>query len=38
MTLASGTRLGPLEIVGPLGAGGPPSLVLTSYGAAMRLS
>jgi hypothetical protein len=35
MTLAAGTRLGPYEILSPIGAGGPPSL-LRSYGAAMR--
>jgi hypothetical protein len=27
MALTSGTRLGPYEIVSPLGAGGPPALV-----------
>ena len=38
MMLAAGTRLGPCEILGALGAGGPPSLAPASYGAAMRLS
>lgn len=34
MSLLSGTRLGPHEILSPLGAGGPPSLAHASYGAA----
>lgn len=48
MTLAAGSRLGPYEVLSPLGAGGPPSLAFASrqsrrslgeggYGAAMRL-
>ena len=37
MTLTPGMRLGPYEIVAPLGAGGPPSLAAASYGAAMVL-
>ena len=36
MTLAAGTRLGPYEILSPIGAGGPPSLAVARYGAAMR--
>jgi len=27
MSLSPGTRLGPYEIVAPIGAGGPPSLM-----------
>ena len=38
MTLSAGTKLGPYEIIAPLGAGGPPSLAEASYGAAERLS
>ena len=37
MTLVAGTKLGPYEIVAPLGAGGPPSLAFASYGALARL-
>jgi hypothetical protein len=37
MTVPAGTRLGPYEILSPLGAGGPPSLASASYGAALRL-
>ena len=35
MPLAAGDQLGPYQIVGPLGAGGPPPLAKThaSYGA-----
>jgi len=36
MSLAAGTKLGPYEIVAPIGAGGPPSLV-SSFGASRRL-
>lgn len=34
--IAVGTRLGPYEILAPLGAGGPPSLAPASYDAAPR--
>jgi hypothetical protein len=36
MTVSTGTKLGPYEIVAPLGAGGPPSLV-SSHGETVRL-
>jgi len=37
MTVTAGARLGPYEILSPLGAGGPPSLAPASYGALARL-
>lgn len=37
MSLATGTKLGPYEILSPLGVGGPPSLALPSDGVATRL-
>jgi hypothetical protein len=36
MSLAAGTRLGPYEVLAPIGAGGmgdPPPLAYSSYGA-----
>jgi len=38
MTLAAGTKLDAWEILSPLGAGVPPSLAYTSYGAARMVS
>ncbi len=35
MTLATGTLLGPYEIVAPIGAGGPPSLA-AAFGRQLR--
>jgi len=32
MPVVTGTRLGPYEILAPLGAGGPPPLAPASYG------
>jgi len=37
MTVSPGRKLGPYEILSPLGAGGPPSLAPASYGALARL-